>query len=65
MNIEEYTNELFQNKLKKYPRRKVLAYYPNDIFSADLVDMSRLKSVDILIGGSPGPDVKSRIIRLC
>ena len=44
MNIQEYTNELFQNKLKKYPRRKVLAYYVGDIFSADLVDMSRLKS---------------------
>ena len=41
--IKTYANEIHKPVKHKYERRNINTYYPNDIWSIDLVDMSNIK----------------------
>jgi transposase InsO family protein len=43
MELKEYTKELQAKALKNFPRRPVETSYPNDIWGADLLDVSKFK----------------------
>jgi hypothetical protein len=42
----QYKNELLKPVKRVFPKRKVEVYFPNDIWSADLIDLQRFSSVN-------------------